>query len=78
MEDNEVMATFGAAKRLDPNKPGTLANRYATGSRVYNGTSPSPQYGSGGVNPAGYLQRDKTNNVKRNLLLQQANKGRRL
>jgi len=72
------MASFGAMKRLDPNKPGTLANRYATGSRIYNGTSPSPQFGAGSVNPAGYLQRDTTNNVKRNLLLRQANKGRRL
>lgn len=70
------MASFGAMKRLDPNKPGSLANKYATGSRVYNGTSPSPQYGAGSVNPAGFLQRDKTANVKRSLLLKQANKGR--
>lgn len=70
------MATFGAAKRLNPNKPGSLANSYAVGKRVYNGTSPSPQFGTGSVNPAGYLQRDKTANVKRNLLLKQANRGR--
>lgn len=70
------MASFGAAKRLDPNKPGSLANTYATGKRVYNGTSPSPQFGAGSVNPAGYLQRDKTANVKRNLLLKQVNRGR--
>jgi hypothetical protein len=70
------MASFGAAKRLDPNKAGSLANKYATGSRIYNGTSPSPQFGTGSVNPAGYLQRDKTASVKRNLLLKQASRGR--
>lgn len=68
------MASFGAMKRLDPNKPGSLANKYATGKRTYNGTSPSPHYGTGSVNPAGYLQRDKSAGIKRSLLLKQANK----
>lgn len=66
------MATFGsAAKRFDVNKAGTTANSYATGKRVYGGTSPSPNAGPGSVNPAGYMDRDRQANVKRNLLIQQ-------
>lgn len=61
-----------AAKRLDVNKAGTLANSYATGNRIYNGTSNSPHAGAGGVNPAGYIDRDKQAAVKRNLLMQQS------
>lgn len=60
-----------AAKRLNVNKAGTTANSYATGNRIYGGTSPSPHSGPGSVNPAGYLDRDRKANVKRNLLLQQ-------
>jgi len=66
------MPISGAGQRLNPNIPGSTANSYATGNRVYNGTSPSPQYGSGSVDPAGYLKRDQQASVKRNLLLQQA------
>ncbi len=67
------MALFGgnAAKRLDVNKAGSLANSYATGKRVYGGTSPSPNAGPGSVNPAGYMDRDRQANVKRNALLSQ-------
>lgn len=64
---------FGAMKRLDPNVSGSPANKYAMGSRVYNGSSPSPQAGPGSVDPAGYIDRDRQAIVKRNLLLQQAN-----
>lgn len=60
-----------AAKRLDVNKAGTTANSYATGNRIYNGTSNSPNAGPGSVNPAGYIDRDRQAAVKRNLLLQQ-------
>ena len=64
-------AMFGeAAKRLSVNKAGTTANSYATGNRIYNGTSNSPN-GGGALNPAGYNLRDKQASVKRNLLLQQ-------
>lgn len=63
---------FGAMKRLDPNVSGSQANKYAMGSRVYNGTSPSPQAGAGGVDPAGYIDRDRQAAVKRNMLLQQS------
>ncbi len=63
---------YGAMKRLDPNVSGSKANSYAMGNRVYNGTSPSPQAGAGGVNPAGYIDRDRQALVKRNMLLQQA------
>ena len=62
----------GAAKRLDVNKAGTLANSYATGNRIYNGTSNSPHAGPGSVNPAGYMDRDRQAAVKRNLLMQQS------
>lgn len=63
---------YGQMKRLDPNVSGSGANKYAVGSRVYNGSSPSPQAGAGGVNPAGYIDRDRQAAVKRNMLLQQA------
>lgn len=63
---------YGAMKRLDPNVSGSQANKYAMGNRTYNGTSPSPQVGAGGVNPAGYIDRDRQALVKRNMLLQQA------
>lgn len=74
------MAIFGnspAARRLDVNTAGTPANSYATGNRIYNGTSNSPHAGPGSVNPAGYIDRDRQAAVKRNLLLQQTqmNKG---
>ncbi len=67
------MSTYGINKMYNPNVPGTNANSYATGNRVYNGTSPSPQVGRGSVNPAGYANRDNQANVRRNLLLQMAN-----
>lgn len=63
---------YGAMKRLDPNVSGSKANTYAMGKRTYNGSSPSPHAGAGGVNPAGYNDRDRQAAVKRNLLLQQA------
>lgn len=67
------MAMYGsAASRFNVNKAGTPANSYATGNRVYNGFSPSPNAGPGSVNPAGYMDRDRQAQVKRNLLLQQA------
>lgn len=62
---------YGAMKAMNPNVSGSMANKYAVGSRVYGGTSPSPQAGAGGVNPAGYIDRDRQAAVKRNLLLQQ-------
>jgi hypothetical protein len=66
------MALFGnAATRLNPNKPGSMANSYSTGNRIYGGFSPSPHAGAGSVNPAGYMDRDRQAQVKRNLLLQQ-------
>lgn len=68
---------YGAMKRLDPNVSGSQANKYAMGNRTYNGTSPSPQVGAGGVNPAGYIDRDRQALVKRNMLLQQANNQQR-
>ena len=60
----------GAAKNLNPNVPGSNANQFATGKRVYNGASPSPHNGKGGVNPAGYQARDQKANVKRQMLMQ--------
>lgn len=63
---------FGnSASRLNVNKAGTPANSYATGKRVYGGFSPSPNAGPGSVDPAGYVNRDRQANVKRNLLIQQ-------
>jgi len=44
-------------------------NDYAVGSRVYNGSSPSPQAGAGGVDPAGYQTRDNEANTRRKYLL---------
>lgn len=65
---------YGNFKGYNPNVPGTRANAYSTGNRVYNGTKPSPQYGRGGVNPAGYINRDNKAVARRNILLQMANK----
>lgn len=56
----------------NPGVTGTPANTYALGNRVYNGSSPSPQVGTGSVNPAGYANRDNQANVRRGLLLQMA------
>lgn len=67
---------YGQFKGYNPNTPGTAANRYATGARVYNGTSPSPQYGKGGVNPAGYANRDNQAAARRNIMLNMANRYR--
>ena len=67
------MAIFGspANKRFDVNVPGSTANSYATGNRIYGGSSPSPHAGPGSVDPAGYMDRDRQAQAKRNILLQQ-------
>lgn len=60
---------------MKPNrpKPKFLSNyidaTYAVGNRVYNGSSPSPHAGKGGVNPAGYQTRENMANVKRQQLM---------
>lgn len=66
------MYSFGAMKRLDPNKSGSKANSYALGNRIYNGTSTAPNTGATS-NPSGYLDRDRKAAVKRNMLLKSAN-----
>lgn len=49
--------------------------KYATGNRVYNGFSPSPHAG-GGLDKAGYAERDNVaRTTKRNMLQQIAKKG---
>lgn len=63
---------YGQFKGYNPNVPGTRANAYATGNRVYNGTNPSPQVGQGSVNPVGYANRDNQAAVRRQLLLNMA------
>ena len=67
---------YSQFKGYNPNVPGTRANAYSTGNRIYNGTSPSPHYGKGGVNPAGYASRDNKAAARRTILLQMANKYR--
>lgn len=47
-----------------------IDSTYAVGNRVYNGSSPSPHAGKGGVNPAGYKTRDNMAKVKRHQLMQ--------
>lgn len=42
---------------------------YSVGNRTYNGSSPSPHAGPGGVNPAGYATRENQANTKREGLL---------
>ena len=63
---------YGQFKGFNPNIPGTRANAYSTGNRIYNGTQPSPQAGAGGVNPVGYANRDNQAAVRRQLLLNMA------
>lgn len=46
----------------------SLNNDYAVGSRTYNGGSPSPHAGAGGVNPAGYQERDNLAMTRKKLL----------
>lgn len=48
----------------------SLNNDYAVGSRTYNGTSPSPHAGAGGVDPAGYQTRDNMAMTRKKLLTQ--------
>lgn len=62
-------------KTLDPNTPGTLANKASVGNRVYNGVSPSPT--AGHLNPKGFNQRDRIAKTKRDLLMKQIKKGGR-
>jgi len=38
---------------------------YSVGNRVYNGGSPSPHAGAGGLNPVGYQNRDQLANAAR-------------
>lgn len=59
---------------LDPNKPGSLANKASVGNRVYNGVSPSPTVGK--LNPKGFNQRDSKARIKRELLMKQLKGGR--
>lgn len=49
-------------------------NDYAVGARTYNGSSNSPHAGSGGIDTAGYADRDNENNTRRRMLMQLANK----
>lgn len=51
-------------------------NDYALGSRTYGGTSPSPHAGAGGVNPAGYQERDAQAMTRKRLLIKMVNNGR--
>lgn len=44
-------------------------NDYALGSRTYNGGSPSPHAGAGGVDPAGYAERDSQAMTRKRLLI---------
>lgn len=50
------------------NSGNSLNNDYAVGSRTYNGSSPSPQAGAGGLNMAGYQTRDNMAQAKNNAL----------
>lgn len=66
------MALPKVAKPLtayNPNKAGTLANKFAVGARTYNGTGSSPH--SGGLNPAGFNLREAKAKARRNMLLKQ-------
>jgi hypothetical protein len=47
--------------------------KYLTGNRIYNGFSPSPHAG-GGLDKAGYAERDSIANATRKNLLQQLSK----
>jgi len=48
----------------------SLNNDFAVGSRTYNGMSPSPHAGSGGIYLGGYATRDNEANTRRQMLLQ--------
>lgn len=50
-------------------------NDYAVGSRTYGGTSPSPHAGAGGVDPAGYQERDSQAMTRKRLLIKMVNNG---
>lgn len=52
----------------NPNAGGTAQSSYAVGNRVYNGSSPSPQAGAGGLDPTGYQTRDNMAQTKNRLL----------
>jgi hypothetical protein len=47
----------------------SLNNDYALGSRTYGGSSPSPHAGAGGVDPAGYAERDSQAMTRKRLLI---------
>lgn len=62
--------------RFDDFKPGKSANKFAVGNRTYNGMSPSPQAGKGGLNPKGFAERETRARAKRRLLTSQLGKRR--
>lgn len=51
----------------------SLNNDFAVGSRTYNGSSPSPHAGSGGIDLGGYATRDNEANTRRQMLVQMLN-----
>lgn len=68
---NERFANYtGTAPASNAETGYSLNNDYAVGSRTYNGSSPSPHAGAGGVNPAGYQERDNQAMTKKKLLTQ--------
>lgn len=68
---NERFATYqGMTPPSNEETGGSLNNDYAVGSRTYNGTSPSPHAGAGGVDLAGYQTRDNMAMTRKKLLTQ--------
>lgn len=48
---------------------------YNVGNRIYNGFSNSPQAGEGGLDNAGFLDRDQQAKLKRAFLMRQLSNG---
>jgi hypothetical protein len=75
---NQATGQLGANLGLTPSpeQNGNVAsnysqnNDYAVGNRVYNGSSPSPHAGSGGIDLGGYATRDNEANTRRQMLVQ--------
>lgn len=53
---------------------GKVSSKFKVGARRYNGVSMAPQVGKGGVNKAGYNQRDTEARLKRQMLQDQLRK----